>query len=56
MARPGGTKHGAGPNPYERKAKCVCDRPIPQREVGGVSCLKCGLMIRGQLAEPKVLD
>lgn len=53
MARPGGPKRGAGPNQYEGKVRCECDRPLPQREFGGVSCLKCGHMLSGVLSESR---
>jgi hypothetical protein len=39
MARPGGPKRGAGPNQYDRKVRCECDRPLPGADG---DCHKCG--------------
>lgn len=30
------------PDPAKGKAECECGRPLPVRELDGVSCVKCG--------------
>jgi hypothetical protein len=54
MARPGGPKRGAGPNPYDRKTKCECDRPLPGADG---DCHKCGhwISLAGPAPVPSVL-